>query len=230
MARLHRAELRHRDLPIGQHFQQKGLEGLVGAVHLVDQQDARLLAVDGGQQRTLEQVVAGEEIGLAQRLRTGGGRLAEPYGEQLAPVVPLIGRLRQVQPFMALQPHQPTVTGTRHGQRQGGLAHTSVALQQERPLQLTRQPQGGGHRLVGDIAHGVQALAQAGLVHQDFLPNKPANQDLNTVHISDSALSSLTGAAGAGTGLVATWAGTATGEAADDDAMSTAAAGAGTAG
>ena len=35
------AEFRHRHLEVGQHLQQEGLEGLVGAVEFVDQQDRR---------------------------------------------------------------------------------------------------------------------------------------------------------------------------------------------
>ena len=38
---LDRAELRDRDLEIGQHLEQERLEGLVGAVELVDEQHRR---------------------------------------------------------------------------------------------------------------------------------------------------------------------------------------------
>ena len=41
LLRLDRADLRDRDLEIGQHFEQIGLERLVGAVELVDQQHRR---------------------------------------------------------------------------------------------------------------------------------------------------------------------------------------------
>ena len=41
----HRAELGNRQLEVRQQLQQIGLEGLVGAVDLVDQQHRRLVAV-----------------------------------------------------------------------------------------------------------------------------------------------------------------------------------------
>ena len=45
LRRLDRAELRDRHLEVGQHLQQIGLERLVGAVELVDQQDGRALGM-----------------------------------------------------------------------------------------------------------------------------------------------------------------------------------------
>jgi len=37
-----RADFGNRDLPVRQHLEQVGLEGLVGAVELVDEQDRRV--------------------------------------------------------------------------------------------------------------------------------------------------------------------------------------------
>ena len=54
--RFDRAELGNGDLEVGQELEQEGLEFLVGAVDLVDQQDRRLLAPDRGQQRPLKQI------------------------------------------------------------------------------------------------------------------------------------------------------------------------------
>ena len=67
-----RAELGDRDLEVGQQLQQEGLELLVGAVDLVDQQHRRLVAADRGQQRPLEQVFLREDlvldrVGIARR-------------------------------------------------------------------------------------------------------------------------------------------------------------------
>ena len=60
------AELRHRDLEVGQHFQQKGLERLVGAVELVDQQHRRAggIGLERLQQRPLDQEALGEDVVL----------------------------------------------------------------------------------------------------------------------------------------------------------------------
>ena len=56
-----RAQLGHADLEVAQDFEQEGFELGVGPVDLVDQQDGRLLAQDGPEQRTLEQEAHGEE-------------------------------------------------------------------------------------------------------------------------------------------------------------------------
>ena len=70
--RLDRAELGNADLEVGQKLEQKGLELLVGAVDLVDQQHRRRLAADGGQQRPLQQILLGEDV-----LLDGVGILAD---------------------------------------------------------------------------------------------------------------------------------------------------------
>ena len=56
-SRLERAELGDGDLEVGQHFQQIGLERLVGAVELVDQEHRRVAVIgcERLQQRPLEQ-------------------------------------------------------------------------------------------------------------------------------------------------------------------------------
>ena len=64
-----RAELGDRDLEVGEHLEQEGLELLVGAVDLVDQQHDRLVGVD-----RLEQRAADEEFG-AEELVLGDGSL-----------------------------------------------------------------------------------------------------------------------------------------------------------
>jgi hypothetical protein len=72
--RLHRAELGDRDLEVGQHLQQEGLEGLVGAVELVDQQHRRRrLALERLQQRALDQEALGEDV-----VRSSASRSTRP--------------------------------------------------------------------------------------------------------------------------------------------------------
>ena len=60
--RLDGAELGDADLEVGQQLEQEGLEFLVGAVDLVDQQHRRIDAADGGEQRPLEQIALGEDV------------------------------------------------------------------------------------------------------------------------------------------------------------------------
>ncbi len=162
VARADRAELGHRDLPVGEHLEQEGLEGLVSAVDLVDQEHAGLLADQDLQQRAFQQVVAAEQVRLARLL---GIRLVQPDREQLATVVPLVGGLRQVQALVALKPYQAPVHRRGQRRRKRRLADTRIALEQQRALQLAGQPKRGRQRLVGDVADLVQALAQLGVGH-----------------------------------------------------------------
>jgi hypothetical protein len=56
------AEFGDRDLEVGEDFEQECLELLVGAVDLVDQQDRRIHAADGGEERAFEQVALREDV------------------------------------------------------------------------------------------------------------------------------------------------------------------------
>ena len=60
------AELRDGDLEVGQHFEQEGLERLVGAVEFVDQQHRRAggVGLQRLQQRPLDQEALGEHVVL----------------------------------------------------------------------------------------------------------------------------------------------------------------------
>ena len=92
MRGLHGAELRHGDLEIGQHFQQERLEGLVGAVDLVDQQHRRPVRVglQRLQQRPLDQEALGEHVVLDALAVALAFRFRQPNGDHLRAVIPLI--------------------------------------------------------------------------------------------------------------------------------------------
>ena len=64
------AEFGNRDLKVREQLEQEGLEFLVGAVDLVDQQHRRRLTPDGGEQRPLEQIVLREDAAPRSRLRS----------------------------------------------------------------------------------------------------------------------------------------------------------------
>ena len=70
--RLDRAELGDRDLEIGQHFEQERLEGLVGAVELVDQQHRRAVGIglERLQQRPLDEEALREHVVAESRSRS----------------------------------------------------------------------------------------------------------------------------------------------------------------
>ena len=113
--------------------------------------------LEGAQQRPADQVVAPEQILLAQ-LRAL--RLGEADAEQLARIVPLVQRLGGVDPVVALQADQ---RGVEHGgQRLArlGLADAGLALEQQRLGQPQAEEHRGGERLVDQVVDRAQAHAE----------------------------------------------------------------------
>jgi hypothetical protein len=96
--RADRAELGDRHLEVGEDLQEKRLEPVVRAVHLVHEEHGRALAArDRAQERPLEEVLAREDRVLDLR-RVASGLLSHPDPQHLARVVPLVESGRDVQP------------------------------------------------------------------------------------------------------------------------------------
>ena len=136
-ARLDRAELGDRQLVLGQHLEQEGVERLVGAVELVDQQHRRALLRQRLQQRPLDQHAARVEA-LGQALARRGvadvvRRLGEADLHHLARDVPFVGGLRDVEPLVALHAQQQRREAARQRLGQLGLADARLAFEEERP-------------------------------------------------------------------------------------------------
>ena len=91
--------------PSPSDLEQQRLELVVGPVDLVDQQHRRRRPVvpHAAEDRSLDQVLLAEQVGLAQRLVL---RLGDPDRQQLALVVPVVEGLARGQPLVALQPDQ----------------------------------------------------------------------------------------------------------------------------
>lgn len=127
MGRANRPELGDRDLLLGEDLEEERLELGVGAVDLVEQEHGR----DGALER-LEQGAGNEELPVEER---GGGR-GEPLGragaagrrrglpeelgrEHLLGVVPLVERLRLVEPLVALETDARPSRGSRRARGRG---------------------------------------------------------------------------------------------------------------
>src|SRR5262249_54822740 len=154
-ARLHGAEFRNADLEIRQELEQEGLELLIRAVDLVDQQDRRIEAAYGGEQRPFQQVLFGKNVLLDA---VGVLALAHLDGEQLALIVPFVQRGVLVEALVALQPDQFGAVYRRQRLADLGLADAGLALQQQRPLEEIHQPQRHGKIAVSDIADPGESL------------------------------------------------------------------------
>ena len=166
-ARLDHAELRDRDLEVGEDLEQHRLELLVGLVDLVDQQDDRVLGADRLEQRPGEEEVLAEDVAarpspraLGCRLGLAGGLGLDP--QQLLAVVPLVERLCLVEPLVALKANQPAVGRTRERLGELGLADACGALDQHRLAEPLREEGDERGRLVGQVSDLAESLANLG--------------------------------------------------------------------
>ena len=147
---VHRAQLRHRDRPVGEQLEQEGLELVVGAVDLVDQEHRRDLAVvrEGPEQRALHQEAGRVQLVLVDPF---AARFEGPKVEQLARVVPFVNGLRGVDPLVALEPHELAAGPLREHFRDLGLADAGLPFQEERPPERERKEDRCGEALVGEV-------------------------------------------------------------------------------
>ncbi len=153
MRGLDRAHFRNGDLKVAQHFEQKRLERLVGAVDLVDQQHRRAggVGLERLKQRPLDQKALGEHIALEPRAVVIAFRLGDADGDHLRRVVPLVDRGGDVETLVALQPDQ--APAERGGQHLGdlGLADARLAFEEQRAAHLEGEIKHGAERTVGEI-------------------------------------------------------------------------------
>ena len=150
---LHRAHFRNGDLKVGEHFEQKRLEGFVGAVDLVDQQHRRAggVGLERLQQRPLDQEAFGEHVVLEPRAIVLAFGLGDADGDHLRGVIPLVDRGGDIEAFVALQPDQPPPERRRQHLGDLGLADAGLAFEENRPAHLQRQKQHRAERAVGEI-------------------------------------------------------------------------------
>jgi len=141
---------------VRERLEQERLELVVGAVDLVDQQNRRhgRIVVDGREQRSTDEIAVREElifelVGIGIGRRTGG--FGRSQMEQLAGVVPLVERLGRVDALVALEPNEFGTGGCADDLGHLRLAHTSLALEQQRPLEMGREEDRGGEPAVRQI-------------------------------------------------------------------------------
>ena len=148
-----RPHLGNRDLEVGQHLEQIGLEGLVGAVQLVDQQHRRALRIglEGLQQRPFDEEAVREDIVLDGFAVFFSGRLGEPDLDHLVGIVPLVDGGGDVEALVTLQAQQAAPQGGGQHLADLRLADPRLAFQEQRAVQAERQVKGGRQAAVGEI-------------------------------------------------------------------------------
>jgi hypothetical protein len=145
---LHGSQLGDGDLEVREELEQEGLELVVGAVDLVDQQDDRALVQQRLEQRPAQQ----EALGVERLL------LASAQMQELARVVPVVESVVEVDALVALKPDQVGAGGPRERLSDLGLADAGLTFEQQRLLEGGRQIDGSGEAPIGEIALAGQGL------------------------------------------------------------------------
>jgi len=145
-ARADRPELGDRDLEVREHLEQEGLELLVGAVDLVDEEHDRPVGVD-----RLEQRAPNEELGSEKLLLGYRAFLRGPDVQELARVVPLVDGVRDVETLVALEPDQARVESRGEGLRGLGLADASLTFEEHRLLEREPEEQRRREATIGQV-------------------------------------------------------------------------------
>src|SRR5262249_23508174 len=102
------AEVRGRDLVVGKELEQEALELLLGAVDLLDEEHGRPagLVTEGAQQGTPDEETLREQVLGGPRSFQCVGRFEQTDLEQLTRVVPLVKRVGNVEPLVALKSNE----------------------------------------------------------------------------------------------------------------------------
>ena len=149
----HRAQLGHAHLKLGEDLQQVGLEGCVGPVDLVNQQDRRAegIGLKRREQRTLDQKALAENI-LGQGVALGSAALGQADRQHLRSVVPLIDGGRCVEALVALQAEESPAQRLGKGRGELCLAAAGLPFQQQGAAQREAQEERLDQRIARDIA------------------------------------------------------------------------------
>ena len=136
-----------------ENFQQEGLESLVRAVKLIDQQNRRTggIRLERLQQRPLDQKTLRENVALKPLAIVLALSLGGANGDHLRGIIPLVDRGRDVETLITLQADQ--ASPQRCGQHLAdlGLADARFAFEKQRPAHFEREVEDGRERAIGQI-------------------------------------------------------------------------------
>ncbi len=89
-------------------------------------------------------------------------RLEDAELEQLAGIVPLVQRVADLEPFIALEANEIAVKNSRDRRCERGFADARLAFDEQRTLQAEREEERGREALVGDVRVLEQTRLQVG--------------------------------------------------------------------
>ncbi len=153
------ADLGDGDLEVGQDLEEVGLELLVGAVDLVDQEDRgdAIVALERLEERPSDQEVATEDVVGGRPVRLAAG-LEQPDLQHLARVVPLVDRGVDVEALVALEPDQAGTEARGQDLGELRLADAGLALEEQRAAELQGEEDGRGERPVRDVVAAAEVV------------------------------------------------------------------------
>ncbi len=134
LLRTNGAELRNRDLVLGQNLEQIRFERFVGTIELVNQQNGcdTVLGCERLQQRALQQETGCEYVVRQLAALDAARSLSESYLDHLTRIVPFINSRGGVEPLIALKAHQTTPESSGQDFRDLGFAYAGFAFEKKR--------------------------------------------------------------------------------------------------
>jgi len=149
---------------VAENLEEKGLELLVAAIDLVDEQHRRAIRTrDRAQQRTLEQERLTEDLRLTlARARGAPTRLLQLDVQELLRVVPFVERRGDVEPLVALQANELRVERPREDFRDFGLADARMSFDEQRLAQRHREIRRRRRFAVGDVRLALHRVVEPG--------------------------------------------------------------------
>ena len=177
------AKLGNADLPVRQEFEQIGFKRLISTVNLINQQDrcAARIGAQGTKQRALDQEILPKQV-IRSRFPIFGRLPLRLNFNKLASIIPFIGSLINIQPFITLKPNQITIKHMSKHFGNLGFANTSLAFKEKCPLFCQGQKQADCQSVTRDIARRTKLFSNSlyGIKCQHRLHNPLFQQPPNS--------------------------------------------------
>src|SRR4029077_2242430 len=129
------------------------------------------------QQRPLDQEALGENVVREPLAIDMAFVVREADRDHLLGLLPLVDRVRNVEPLVALQADQPAAERLREHLGDFGLADTRLAFEEQRTSHAQCEKQHGRKRAVGEIVgpgEELQRVVDGGRDFHSFIPSCPA--------------------------------------------------------
>ena len=165
-----RPDLGNRDLKIRENFEKKRFELLIRFIDLVDEQHGAVLLAERREERARFEKLLGEKhvVEIADLLERFGDRLDSTQAravrifenlrvEELLAVLPLVQRLRFVEPLVTLHPNERKIEVVGGGARELRLPDAGRSFHEDRLAQVAGEIDGRRRLAIADIVRADQS-------------------------------------------------------------------------